>query len=1328
MDDTWVHDARRRLLDFSRCPACGATLPGPVCSRCGLGLADAAGAEIAAASEAVVRALDERSALIDRVRAAQRGAAGSVSPGGAAPGAAAPPLPAPLPAMPGAPAMPGVAATPGLYPTPVPPPTGWQPAGSGVSGRYPGPPPPAPGPPPAAPPRTVDVAGLVAVAALVFAFFVVPEAPVARLAVLTVAAGIAACGALVLRRRGIRTSAEAVGWLSLALALVDAWVVGALAGGVRWPLTASLVLVVGGAAMVAGDRARMRSWSAGALVLPLVPVLAVAHEDGPVLLVELGVLVGALVTLVRVPWRSRVRMRVGEDPTVEHGIGTATAVLLLLVALGGAPSLAADLSATDGVALGGLLVAAGAVALAQSTATFPRVWAWVAGAAGVGGVVVLVAGTAGNRSPWLPVAGVSAWLAVAGAAHLLRAVAGPRRPAVVTGGWMATLAGAVPAALLAVAVTGQRFTALALHALGRGDGFWSLPEPDALTLSRAEGAGTLVPGTTLPGVTVLVGAVAVAVALLVGARLPLPGRTVQVPAPGPATVVPGPDGPLLTRPLTTRVTTPAVVAVGRGLGPTAVVVACLAAVDLLHPWPTVLLTALAAAALALVESARRLPEAWPVWRATCGCAAAVVTSGLALLTWLSHPTMVAGAVLVTVVALRGVRLVGGARPVLVGFAVAHPALVLAVLLGRSGWSVVAALSGTALVLLALAVVFAPVRRLPADCWTTVVVVALVPAGAAVLATAGERTGWVAAVAGALVVLAGVVLGARSRPVPGALRVLAAAAVLPAACVLVINLGAVLLPGSAAPTLLPVVAVLAGATAVTAPTVTTWTAARVTGLPARGCRAALEVTAATTGAVALALAVVRESTGAATTLVLCAVLGAGATAVALRPDRRAAWWVAGLLWSGVLWSALAWSGVGLVEAYTAPPALLALVVAAWLVRREPGWAYLAGAGGALLVVPTLALTLVGRQPGTRASVLLAGAAVVLALAALAGRPGRRTVPLVVPLTWTGAAAALVGPARAVPATSGLGDEAFLVALGWSTAGAVLLAVTGALLVLGRPAVRRWAFAPALVSFTVGVLAGVRPSWTVVWVGLAVEVALLVVTVLSVRQTLSTRPPVGAHPSQPTVVAPAPAPAPASRPGSLPAAAAGAVAPARVRDRAVLPPVWFCWAAALAWAIIAWSPRELRVEVYALPLGLVLTAAGLVALHGQRPEDRGAGYPWPVGRTGSVSTLTPGILATLGPSLLAIWTDPMTWRAILVVVLALGFMLLGARRLLRAPLVVGASTLPVAVVSVFAAQLGRAVSAGPWLLTLLAAGGLLLVLGIYAERRRAAGVEDAQTVLR
>lgn len=43
----------------------------------------------------------------------------------------------------------------------------------------------------------------------------------------------------------------------------------------------------------------------------------------------------------------------------------------------------------------------------------------------------------------------------------------------------------------------------------------------------------------------------------------------------------------------------------------------------------------------------------------------------------------------------------------------------------------------------------------------------------------------------------------------------------------------------------------------------------------------------------------------------------------------------------------------------------------------------------------------------------------------------------------------------------------------------------------------------------------------------------------------------------------------------------------------PPTWFVWALALTAAIGAWSPRELRVEVFSLPLGAGLLVAGYLA---------------------------------------------------------------------------------------------------------------------------------------
>lgn len=817
------------------------------------------------------------------------------------------------------------------------------------------------------------------------------------------------------------------------------------------------------------------------------------------------------------------------------------------------------------------------------------------------------------------------------------------------------------------------------------------------------------------------------------------------------------------------------VATGRVGGPAAAVLAVWVAVGLLHPWSPVLLVAEVLLAAVLVEAARwsagRAPRGsqGPVpvrgapWHGTLVVAAFLELALVTVLSWVSRTTVAVGAVLVVLLLLRARRLLlAEVRGVLTGTAAAYAGTVLAVLLAWAGWDACGVIGGTAVALVLVAAVLTVLPGVGRDTWIAVLAVSLVPAGLGILAVGVDRTWWSAAVAAALLALEVVLLGTRARPVVPWLRVLAAALVVPTVSVVLICAGALLLPGSASPVLLPAVAVLTAATAVAAPGVAGTLRRRLPDVPAEQARVALELAAAGTAAVALLLAVLRATTGADTVLVLCAVLAAGATAVAQRPDRRAVWWAAAGLWTGVVWSALAWWGVGLVEAYTAPPAVTALVVGTLLARRGDRWRPLVQAGAALLVAPTLLLAVAGRDVGLRSIALLAVAALAVGIALLAdadagpdagphagpdtrpdadphanpdtepataAAPGARTQralrALADPLLVAGGAAALAGAVRAAHLAAGTPQGSvtqdvrlFAAALAWSAAGAALLGVAGALLArreVARAAalpaplrvladrraavVQRWSLAPALVALTVGTLVAVRSTWVAVWTGWLIELALLALAVLAVRAEV---------------------------------AAQGSRA---IRRRVVtLPPGWFLWLGALAWAIGAWSTRLLRVEVFALPLGLALTAMGFVALRAtlaEAPAVPSAPRPpgsaaWPVGYRGSVATLTPGILATLGPSMLAIWTDPMTWRAILVVVLALGFMMLGARQMLRAPLVVGAVSLGAAVLSVFAAQIGRTISAGPWLLTLLAAGGLLLVLAIFAERRRSVEVDDGQGV--
>jgi len=1040
-------------------------------------------------------------------------------------------------------------------------------------------------------------------------------------------------------------------------------------------------------------------------------------------------------------------------------------------------------------------------------------WVWAAGGMAVLSAGVAVASVLPAPFGTVPLVAAAAWAALVLVPRLLPGDRGTDTSyrAQVAGGWTALVLTTGPGVVVGVLEGLALLGAVGVDGAGlpRQAAGWGL-DPDAFASTSFEvGAGPVLAAVVLAAALAAVGRVPLApVAESVpvpprgpGAGYPAgavpPGSTVPgVAGVAGATGVPGvpgvsgvarvPGSPAVpgVLPRTTVWRQHAAVVVGRACLPAAVVLAAWLAVGPLRAWSVPLLLAELVLAVAFVEVARRVPSVPRVagrpahpgavpapasvpasapalvrpasrvpWRATLIPAAFAQIAFFALLTWMSRPTTALGAVAVAALLLRARALLPrDVGAVLVGIATAYAGAVLAAVLGWAGWEWSGVVGGVAVALVVVAAVLAVLPRVGHDTWLGVLVVALVPAVLAIAGVAVDRTWWGAGAAAALLLVEVLVLDTRVRPVPAWARVTAAALVLPTVSVVVICAGAVLLPGSGSPVLLPVVAVLASAAAVVAPAIGDRLRRRAPGTSGDDVRVAVELAAAGTGAVALLLGIARTPTGADTVLVLSALLGAGATAVALRPDRRLAWWPAAVLWCGVVWSALVWWQVGLVEAYTAPPALAAVVVGTLLARRGDRWRPLVASGVALLIAPTLLLAVAGRDVGVRAAVLLGVAALAVVVGALGRRErtsGRRWSALTEPLLAGGAAAALAGAVRAAHLAAGtpVGDgvanaRLFGAALLWSLVGAVLLGVLARLLVdrlatgpvpsvagtadaadphgpsgAGpRPAssatldlrrvardaaLRRWALAPALIAFTLGALVAVRPSWALTWTGWVVELGLLALAVAAVRSEAA-------------------------------------------RERGPLatdvPPGWVLWLAALAWAIGAWSPRELRVEVFALPLGLALTAMGWVALRAaldgagptgsagpgwQQPGAVGPRPAWPVGRATSLATLTPGILATLGPSMLAIWTDPMTWRAILVVVLALGFMLEGAREMLRAPLVLGAGALPVAVLSVFAAQLGRTISAGPWLLTLLAAGGLLLVLGVFAERRRTAVAEGRAT---
>jgi hypothetical protein len=575
---------------------------------------------------------------------------------------------------------------------------------------------------------------------------------------------------------------------------------------------------------------------------------------------------------------------------------------------------------------------------------------------------------------------------------------------------------------------------------------------------------------------------------------------------------------------------------------------------------------------------------------------------------------------------------------------------------------------------------------------------LVPWLLTTLTVLEDRTWWAAAAAASMLAV-GIAATARTRPQPTWLRVLAASSLLPTAGILLINAGAMLIPSSGSPILLPIVAALAAGTAITAG----YWAARVAGIDARAAapiRQSLEWGAMLTAVAAVLLAIVLPAAGASTALVVCAILAAGASVVAAQPDRRWVVWLAALAASGALWSALVLLEVGLVEAYTLPIGVVAIALGLILVRRRRRWWVLVAAGLQLALLPSWLLAALGRDLLVR-SASLTGVAVVLAALTLVARRGRNaaaalwvlagglsvagTVPLWVAIRSSGHVPV------ADPALAGLLANLNpdpLLGFAWVVATAI---VSAGLLGFAGQAVRwavglsrrwrrvaaSWRFAPALTVAAAGPVLAVRPGDPVV---MAMWLACLVFLAITVASTLL-----------------------------------------RLRGRMILPPVWFCWLMALGVGIAGWSLRELRVEFHALPLGLTLLACGVLAW---RAAGRGTTLPdrsWPIGQADPTWAILPGVLATLGPSTLAIGTDPQTWRAILVLVMALATLLIGARKLWRPCLVTGIVDLAVAVLLVFVARRG-AIDAVPWLIALVSAGGVLLGLAVYSERRQHAAVEE------
>ena len=629
------------------------------------------------------------------------------------------------------------------------------------------------------------------------------------------------------------------------------------------------------------------------------------------------------------------------------------------------------------------------------------------------------------------------------------------------------------------------------------------------------------------------------------------------------------------------------------------------------------------------------------------------------------------------------------RTVYTGAAFAYGLVVVAAAVGLSDLPTIAVLSLTSAVGSACALAATLVRRVSTPVWYGLLAVTAVPFVVAVGVVLLERSGWSAVSTGTTFALALVLVLSRREGLTWVLRTVAAGLLVPSLAVVVVCLSAQLFVTSGSPIALPAIAAIV---AVVLPsTDLARRALEARGVPrvdARRARLAIEATALVTAAIATLLAVVRVAAGLETTLVVLLIVGAGGAATAVFARRRYGWVIAAAAWTGALWSGYGLLGVGLLEAYVLPPALAAAAIGAVGVARGRGGARLFVVGLVAATAPTLVVFTLEGGAGRLVGLLVGACTLIVLSTAVALRPAasrlRPLVALTGPALLVAVGAAASGVLQAARFGSGLDrtpvpeEFGMLPALGLGVVAAAVAAVAAHRLSLATGSTSRWLYVPAAVYFALAPMTGIAHEWLAIatmWGVMAVLLAAMLVT-------------------------------------------------ARLaRERAVaLPPVWLLFVLAWLAGVVGWSERELRVEAFSIPLGLALLAAGVLAMRGPTAPGTAVAADlttWPIGFSGSWRLLAPGLVVALAPSVLSTATDPLTVRAVLVIVLALAAILVGSKLRLAAPFVLGLVVLPIENVVVFSVQIGRSIGAAPWWITLATAGAVLLVLAVSSERRVSAG---------
>ncbi|MDQ0894135.1 SCO7613 C-terminal domain-containing membrane protein [Agromyces ramosus] len=1237
MVSTWNERAARYLLATTICPRCDAELGiALVCPVCAADLRGPAGALVWRASQRAADAVLERERVIAAlptavaVASAQAGSAAATS---VAPAASSP-----------------ASTTAAVHADAA------SDATSQVSVQ-----------------SVLAVAGaaLFAIAAIVFTFLNPDIDFGTRTTVIAVVTALFLGGAWMLRRRGVRFSAEAIGALGMVFLALDVWALSEAAPAAvsGWVVAAAGTLLASLAMLAVAWAARIRTWLWASLVgLAVVPAfLGYAGDAWGAIWGHVGV---AAVALAGHEVVRRATGRFESDLRADRVTLAVLQVLATVVVLGQLLFLQVTgaWSSNSGEVLArvAILIVLAALATLSTRNGMPRFWSFSAGALGVTALAVLPLASPALDPAWLATLlplmaaiGVAA-TGLVGARGLLRA-----RP-VQAGALVVALGVTLPAVMIAlgtllgILMEFVAVTALAARNLDAEQSAFNLP-------IEAELAGVL-------------GLFAAALGL---AALAAATRRVS----SPETRGGFPVGVL-------------------GLALWVSALGALAAIGWSGIVPLAqtgigIAAALAAGAAVLVPSSR-FTRARGSIRAPFIVFAHVALVETAFISWTDAAiTVPVGAVIVAAVLALAATAPAAARAVYVAAAYAYALVLFATALDRTtilDTIAVLCLTTTLAALIALAATL--VRQVSARAWYAILIVTAVPFLIGIASVLSERSGWTALSTGVIFLLALALVLTRRPGLNRLVRSAAAALLVPALAVVVVCLGAELLDVSGSPVVLPIIAVIVAVVLPSTKLIEAALLARGLGTgDAASVRLWVEISSLVTAAIAVVLALVRDAAGLGTAIAVLVILGLGAAATSVFAGRRYGWPLAGATWTGALWCVWAMLGIEVVEPYTLPPALGAAVVAAILVARGGRGVALFTSGLACAIVPSLVL-LAAWGPGDvvawRTTALLAASAVLLALGWLLTRRGRDTGTstgirmLRAPLLAGALVAASAGPIQAVryglerdPLALADPDLVILPVLGLTLVSVVLAGVAASLLRRGaRDAAEpstldrwllgsRWLYAPALVFLVVGPIAAIRRDWFAIWTLWALMALLLALALAMVARARSTKP--------------------------------------------VLPPFWFIYALAWVTGVAGWSERDLRVEVFSLPLGLAVLAAGIIALRPGSLPTRATLNSWPIGFRGSWRLLAPGIVLTFLPSVLATGTDPQLYRPILVIGLALVAILVGSSRKLAAPFILGLAVLPIENIVVFSAQVDRAVGAMPWWITLSTAGAVLLAIAVGSERR-------------